>query len=253
VTRVIKLGGRAQNAPELVTALATEWRRPGAQLCVVHGGGEEISAVQRALGGEPAFVGGRRVTTPRDLDIVRMVLSGTANKRLVTALVDQGVWAWGISGEDAGLLEADPLPPELGSAGVPSRVHPDPLELLLKHGYLPVVSPMARNATGPGGLNVNGDDAAAALASALHATELLFVSDVPGVTDGAGTVLSELTISDARELIATGAASGGMAAKLEAAERALATGVRRVRIADMRAVSDPTAGTTITAAREALV
>jgi acetylglutamate kinase len=253
VTRVLKLGGRAQSASVAVQAIASEWKLHPRALCLVHGGGDEISALQLALGIEPSFVGGRRVTTERDLDLVRMVLSGAANKRLVSALLDAGVNAWGISGEDAGILAAEPLPAEFGYAGRPTRVDAAPLRIMLDHGYLPVVSPMARNATGSGALNVNGDDAAAAIAAALGASELVFVSDVSGVSGATGGVVRHISPDGARELIASGAASGGMAAKLEAAAHALAAGVGRVRVADVSAIGDPDAGTTISAAREALV
>lgn len=247
MTRVLKLGGRAQGSSELLEALVAAWTARHSDICLVHGGGDEISALQRALGIEPVFVGGRRATTPRDLELVRMALSGAANKRLVTALVDRGVAAWGISGEDAGLLRATPLPDEFGLAGTPTGVNAAPLQLLLERGYLPVVSPLARNAAGTGALNVNGDDAAAALAAALEADELVFVSDVAGVTGVGGDIHTHLSIADARELIAAGVASGGMAAKLEAAERALKGGVPRVRIAGVAAINDPTVGTVIAA------
>lgn len=248
MTRVLKLGGRAQGSTQLLEALTAAWTARPADLCIVHGGGDEISALQRALGIEPVFVGGRRATTPRDLELVRMALSGAANKRLVTALVDRGVAAWGISGEDAGLLEATPFEaPDFGLAGTPTHVNAAPLQLLLGRGYLPVVSPVARNGSGTGALNVNGDDAAAALAAALGAEELVFVSDVAGVNGAAGGIQAHLSISDARDLIASGVASGGMAAKLEAAERALSGGVKRVRIAGVAAINDPTAGTVIAA------
>jgi acetylglutamate kinase len=254
VTLVVKLGGRAQSGPALVRALASEWQRRGGKLAVLHGGGDEISALQRALGVEPEFVGGRRVTTARDLDLVRMVLSGAVNKRLVAVLNDAGAPAWGVSGEDASILEAVPLPPPFGHAGAPAHVNPEPLRMLLAAGFLPVISPVARNRDGEGALNVNGDDAAAAIAAALEASELLFVSDVPAVSAGDGSHLRSLTLDDARDLVASGVASGGMAAKLEAVARALAGGVARVRIADIHGVTDPNAGTLITAAaREALV
>lgn len=246
MTRVLKLGGRAQGSAELLDAIAAAWSARHSDICIVHGGGDEISALQRALGIEPVFVGGRRATTPRDLELVRMALSGAANKRLVTALVDRGVAAWGISGEDAGMLQATPLANEkLGLAGTPALVNAAPLQLLLERGYLPVVSPVARNAAGTGALNVNGDDAAAALAAALDAEELVFVSDVTGVTGATGDIHRHLNIADARELIAMGVAIGGMAAKLEAAERALEGGVLRVRIAGIAAINDRSAGTVI--------
>jgi acetylglutamate kinase len=243
VTRVLKLGGRAQGSTELLDSLAAAWSARHSDICLVHGGGEEISALQRALGIEPVFVGGRRATTPRDLELVRMALSGAANKRLVAALADRGIAAWGISGEDAALLLAAPLPDALGLAGTPTGVNAASLQLMLERGYLPVVSPVARNAAGTGALNVNGDDAAAAIAAALGAEELLFISDVAGVAGVTGEIQRQLSIAEARELITAGVATGGMAAKLEAAERALGGGVLRVRIAGIAAITDPAAGT----------
>src|SRR5476651_275267 len=104
MTRVVKIGGRAQTNPRLINALREAWKsRPG-ELCVVHGGGDEVSAMQRALGREPVFIGGRRVTSEEDLDLLRMVLSGVVNKRLVNAMVTAGLPAVGISGEDGALI-----------------------------------------------------------------------------------------------------------------------------------------------------
>ncbi len=254
MTRVFKLGGRAQGSSDLVTAIAGEWARGRRDLCIVHGGGDEISALQRALGIEPVFVGGRRATTERDLDLVRMALSGAANKRLVSQLADAGVPAWGLSGEDAGVLQATPLSAEFGFAGSPSQVEPAAIQLILERGYLPIISPVARNASGSGALNVNGDDAAAAIAGALGARELAFVSDVAGVAGSGGGILSHLTVEEALELVAAGVATAGMAAKLQAAGHALAAGVARVRIGGVEMINDSSAGSAITsAAREALV
>lgn len=249
MTRVVKLGGRTQDSAGLAAAIAAAWAASDGGLCVIHGGGDEITALQRAFGVEPAFVGGRRVTTERDLDFVRMALSGLANKRLVAALRGAGVPACGISGEDASLLVARPLDvARFGHAGTPSRVNDGIVRLLLGGGYLPVISPVATSTEGAGALNVNGDDAAAALAVGLAADELLFVSDVTGVFDGAGDVLVELDTQRARELIASGAVTAGMAAKLEAAEAALNGGVARVRIGGSAALCDAGSGTLITTA-----
>lgn len=214
---------------------------------MVHGGGNEISALQRALGSEPAFAGGRRVTSERDLDLVRMALSGLANKRLVAALVAAGAPAVGISGEDAGLITAEPLGvAEFGHVGVPARVNTMLIESLWLSGFLPVVSPVGSSASAPGAaLNVNGDDAAAALAVALGADELLLVADVPGVQDRTGRTISVLGVGEASVLVSQGVAEGGMAAKLEAAHAALAGGVQTVRIADLTALDDAGCGTTI--------
>lgn len=243
--RVVKIGGRAQSDPALAGALARLWRAHPGALCVVHGGGDEISAAQRRMGGQPAFHGGRRITTPDDLDIVRMVLSGAVNKRLVAALLSAGARAVGVSGEDGGLLEATLANGgTLGRVGVPARVDARLLETLLRDGWLPVVSPLARALDGDGGLNVNGDDAAAAIAVALGAAELLLLADVAGVFVD-GSVVPTLDADGAAALIADGTAGGGMAAKLEAATSALARGVARVRIGDLRALTRFDAGTTL--------
>ena len=187
-----------------------------------------------------------------------MALSGSANKRLVSALVSRGVSAVGLSGEDAALLTAAPLDAaKLGCVGEPRRVNVALLRHLLDGGYLPVVSPLSRSdaaaapapapasaAAAPAALNVNGDDAAAVLAAALEAEELLLVADVAGVLVD-GRVVPDLAPADAGRLIGGGAASGGMVAKLEAALTALAGGVARVRIGDVSAIHDPTRGTIV--------
>ncbi|MGI9078924.1 MAG: acetylglutamate kinase [Gemmatimonadaceae bacterium] len=253
MTRVIKIGGRAQRNPATAALLAEAWRREPESLCVVHGGGDDFSALQRALGAKPRFSGGRRVTGARDLDIARMALSGTANKRLVSALVSQGIEAIGISGEDAALIVArrhDDA--SLGYVGVPERVNVRLLRHLLDGGFLPVISPLAREAKRPGTLdsatlNVNGDDAAAAIAAALVADELLLISDVPGVTVN-DAIASTLEAGEIQALIASGDASGGMIAKLEAAIAALRHGVESVRIGDVNALSDTACGTRISLA-----
>ncbi len=245
--RVIKIGGRAQGDAALPGALVAAWRATPGALVVVHGGGDEVSALQRALGGEPTFSGGRRVTTERDLDAVRMMLSGTINKRLVAQLRD--AQAVGISGEDAGLLEAAVTDATLGRVGTPQRVNPALLARLLTGGFLPVVSPLGRDANHPdaAGLNVNGDDAAAAIAVALAADELLLVADVAGVLDDEA-LIPTLDPGQARALIVSGVAQGGMAAKLQAACAALDGGVARVRIGSIAAITDFTAGTIVSRA-----
>lgn len=246
---VVKIGGRAQSSPALASVLAEAWSASPGAMCVVHGGGEEISAMQRRLGGSPGFSGGRRVTSEEDIGVVRMVLSGLVNKRLVSLLVGAGVPAVGISGEDAGFLEAQPLGiEEFGHVGMPGRVNTSLVSALLDAGYLPVISPLARNADGNGALNVNGDDAAAAIAVATSAEELLLVADVDGVIGAEGTVFDVLDVEAARGLIASGTASNGMAAKLEAAHAALAGGVPSVRIAPLAGILDGGLGTTMTLA-----
>jgi acetylglutamate kinase len=248
MTRVIKVGGRPQLDPALPTALAEAQRAAPGSLLVVHGGGDEVSTLQQLYGVEARFSGGRRVTGALDIEIVRMALSGSANKRLVSALIDAGVAAIGLSGEDGGLLTADPLDPaRYGHVGTPSAVNTELLRQLLGSGYLPVVSPVSRSTDPTMGatLNVNGDDAAAAIAAALGADELLLVSDVAGVLLGDQPV-SALGPDDVQRLIDDGTARGGMAAKLQAALSALEGGVQRVRISDIAAIADTDRGTVLT-------
>jgi acetylglutamate kinase len=244
--RVIKIGGRAQGDPALAHAIAAA-AAAGTRLAVVHGGGDEVTALQRALGQTPRFIGGRRATPPEELDVVRMVLSGTVNKRLVRQFLAAGARAAGISGEDAGLLQCDVFGDgSLGAVGEPRHVDPAVLTALMDGGFVPVVSPLGRFADGTG-CNVNGDDAASAIAAALGADELLLVADVPGVLDAHGEPVAHLDRGDVDALVANGTAKGGMVAKLEAAVRALEMGVRRVRIGNLSAIADPNAGSTITA------
>jgi acetylglutamate kinase len=256
---VVKLGGRTQDDPALPAALASAWRAAGGALVVVHGGGDAVSALQRARGATPEFIGGRRVTAAADVDDLRMALSGLANKRLVAALQGAGVPALGLSGEDGRLLAAAPardarlgLVGEFAGMAAERGAYVDArlLRLVLGGGYCPVVSPVSASAHAPSGdgapvaLNVNGDDAAAAIAVALGAAELFFLADVPGVLAG-GAVVGTLDAQGARSLVAGGTAAGGMAAKLEAALDALAAGVGRVRIGDAAALVDAGRGTAV--------
>jgi acetylglutamate kinase len=244
----VKIGGRAQSDPALPRLLA-QVVRAGDELVVVHGGGDEVTALQRRLGSEPTFIGGRRVTTEEDMDVVRMVLSGAVNKRLVRQLLHEGIAAVGISGEDGGLLPARLLDDgALGAVGEPLNADPRPVEALLAAGFVPVVSPLGRHAETGQGLNVNGDDAAAAIAGALGADELLLLADVPGVLDAAGSLVPAIPADAVDGMIASGVARGGMSAKLQAAVRALAAGVSAVRISDVNALLDPEAGTRLTTA-----
>lgn len=249
MTRVIKVGGRVQRDKSFAAVIAEQWDHGAQPLVLVHGGGDAVTQLQRAFGTEARFVGGRRVTSSKDVDIVRMALSGVANKQLVSALVSEGVHAVGISGEDDGLIGATPTNPEkLGHVGEVMTIRPAILHTLLGAGYLPVISPVSRNVSstlGPA-LNVNGDDAAALIAIALEATELVLLSDVPAVLLN-DEVVGTLTADDARALIAGGIATNGMIAKLEAAVVAIEGGVASVRICDLAGVTNVTAGTTLTA------
>ncbi len=248
--RVIKVGGRPQADTALPDAVAAAHHAQPASLIVVHGGGDEVSTLQRLYGVVATFNGGRRVTSALDLEIIRMALSGSANKRLVSALVDRDVAAIGLSGEDAALMSATPVDRDrYGFVGTPTRVATSVLKHLLDGGLLPVISPVSRSGDPSAGpvLNVNGDDAAAAIAVAMHADELLLVSDVAGVrVDGA--TLERLSPDGARRLIEDGTAAGGMGAKLQAALSALEGGVGRVRISDIAAIEQLDRGTVLTRA-----
>jgi acetylglutamate kinase len=249
VTRVVKIGGRAQTDPRLFEMLAAAWQNSSKSLCLVHGGGDEVSAMQRALGRQAVFIGGRRVTSRADLDLLRMVLSGVINKRLVNGLLAKGVPAIGLSGEDGALISAEIIDAELlGFAGRPTAVNVHILQTIIGLGNLPVISPVAydRASNEGGALNVNGDDAAAAVAAALGADELLLIVDVEGVIDEWGVLIPTLTPELARKLLESGTAADGMAAKLEAAQTALGEGVETVRISDLAGLVDGGRGTFIT-------
>lgn len=250
--RVIKIGGRVQRDAGLATALAQLWLDAPGSYCVVHGGGETVSALQTQLGGVPRFVDGRRVTTDRDIEVLRMALSGVANKELVSSLSAKGIEAVGVSGEDASLLVARALDARvLGKVGHVVEVNDVLLHTLLGAGYLPVVSPVSCDGeSGKGGaLNVNADDAAAAIAASIGAEELLLISDVPGVIVG-GFAAATLSASEAEWAVESGTATEGMATKLRAALDALRRGVPQVRIGGLDALLDPALGTTLVAAAQ---
>ncbi len=241
---VVKLGGRVQSDPDLIPAVAALWLAMPGQFAIVHGGGDEVSEMQRRLGREPSFVNGRRITSAEDVDLVRMVLSGTSNKRLVADLIAAGIPAVGISGEDAGLIEAEPIDlAAFGHAGTPVKIRTKIVDTLLMSEFLPVISPVARDIRSSKGaaLNVNGDDAAAALAAAMKA-ELWIIADVAGVLDQNRRVLDSLNKAETETLVASGVVNRGMRAKLEAGFAALEKGATTVRVAGLKAISEPESG-----------
>ncbi len=241
--RVVKLGGNALDRPEWLAACARalEAARP---VVVVHGGGQTVSAWSRRLGLPVERQGGLRVTTPEIAEVVEMVLGGPVSRLLVSALRAAGLDAIGLSGVDGGLLAAAPAAGGLGHVGEIVQVRVPLLETLLRAGLTPVVAPIAPPAGGGRGVpfNVNADDAAAAVAAALRAEELLFVSDVPGALID-GVVHPTLPVAEIEGLIEQGVAIDGMAAKLRAAARAVGAGVRAVRIGDLDMLESATAGT----------
>lgn len=230
---LIKLGGTLLDAPESRQRLAAEIAvvvRSGVKVVVVHGGGKQMTRFLAEKGIESQFVNGLRVTSAEILDAVLKVFAGSVNHQLVAAFAAAGVPAVGLSGMDAFLVEAERMSADLGFVGRPVRSNPALLDLLTAHAYLPVVACVAGDRQG-NFYNVNADQMAVVCASALHAGKLLFLTDVEGVKDDAGRVLPSLTQADVRALIESGIASGGMRAKLEAANTALEQGVREVVIA----------------------
>jgi acetylglutamate kinase len=183
-----------------------------------------------------------------------MVLSGLVNKELVSRFAAEGLNAVGISGEDAATIVATPIDASgLGRAGKPVTVKSDLIEMLLDGGYLPVISPLAvENGAVDETLNVNADDAAAAIAISVCASELLLVADVAGVLDEHGNAVAYLDQGNAGELIERGVINRGMKAKLDAGYSALAGGVRRVRISTLDGITDLDLGTILTFAQSAI-
>jgi len=244
-TRVVKLGGNELDRPAWLAACARALVRLD-PVVVVHGGGRAVSALSRRLGLPVEKRGGRRVTTLEVAEVVELVMGGPVNRQVVAALRAAGLDAVGLSGVDGGLLTARPALGDLGHVGEIADVRVALLESFLLAGLTPVIAPMAPDASGAEGppLNVNADDAAAAIAGALRAAELLLVSDVPGV-EVDGTIRPALEAGDVETLIELGVAADGMAAKLRAATAALRAGARAVRIGDLHLLDDARAGTRI--------
>lgn len=240
---VVKVGGNEVDDAAWLERLASAIAGFDGPVVLVHGGGKEVTALQRTLGAEPEWKDGLRVTSPEGMRAVAMVLSGLVNKRIVSALLTAGADAVGISGEDGGLLRAKVARGgAMGRIGEIERVRAELLRAWLAQGLTPVVSPVSRGPDG-GALNVNADDAAAAVAASVEADELLFVSNVPGVLAD-GETLKDVAAEEVERLIEDGTAQGGMAPKLRAAARAAGT-VARVRIGGLEMLKDSTAGTRI--------
>lgn len=243
---VVKVGGNEIDDTTWTARLAEAVAAFGGPIVLVHGGGKEVSELQRVLGAEPEWREGLRVTTPEAMRAVSMVLSGVVNKRLTSTLITAGVRAVGISGEDAGTLQAVPARGgQMGRTGEIADVDVRLLHALLAEGYTPVVSPVSRGPEGSA-LNVNADDSAAAVAAALEAQTFLLVSNVPGVLQD-GAPLEEVDSEVLETLISDGVATGGMVPKLRAGLRASAGGVVNVRIGDLSMLTDDRSGTRLIA------
>lgn len=241
-TLLIKYGGNAmideglkRQVMQDIALLHTVGIRP----VLVHGGGPEISSLMKQMGHEPSFVGGLRVTDAATMEIVEMALTGKANKAIVALLNSQGARAVGLSGKDANLLVArkrESARGDLGFVGDVVKVNAQLLTLLADNGYVPVVSSVAIGEDGES-YNVNADHAAGAIAAALGAEKLIVLTDVEGVyRDFAdkSSLISELTLSEARAMIADGRAEKGMIPKLEACILAVEGGVERAHLIDGR-------------------
>jgi len=236
-TVVIKLGGHAMGSDEAMTSFARDvvlMQQVGANPVIVHGGGPMINAMLERLNIQSDFVNGKRVTDAATMEVVEMVLSGLVNKRIVQAIGAQGGRAVGLSGKDAQLLTCTQTNPELGFVGTPSVVDASILEDLFSSNIIPVIAPLGAGENGET-FNINGDTAAGAIAGALKADRLLLLTDVAGVKNADGEVLTEMTAAQIRELTADGTIAGGMIPKTETALDAIKEGVRAVVILDGRA------------------
>lgn len=229
---LIKLGGTLLDSDESRERLAreiTEVSRREA-VAVVHGGGKQMTRFLAERGIESRFVNGLRVTTPEVLDAVVKVFAGTVNAQLVSAFRAAGARPVGLSGLDAGLVDAELLSAELGRVGKPVHSDGRVLEVLIQGGFLPVIACVAGDDRG-GIYNVNADQMAVACARGFGAEKLIFLTDVDGVRDGAGEIVATLTAQQALKLIEDGVATGGMQAKLEAAVLGLNQGIAEIYIA----------------------
>lgn len=229
---LIKIGGAHIDTSESRLSVAEKLAavvKAGHQTVVVHGGGKQLSRYLREHGIESEFRGGFRVTPPHILDAVIRTLAGLVNHRLLAALQQQGVRAVGLSGIDAGLVQARRLSEELGAVGEVERVDASVIELLSANGYLPTVACIAGGGQGAV-FNVNADQMAVACAGGFKADRLVFLTDVEGVLDGEGRRITTLAADEALRLIETGVAKGGMEAKLRAAVAGIARGIPEVRI-----------------------
>lgn len=236
-TVVIKLGGHAMGSDEAMEEFARDvvlMRQVGVNPVIVHGGGPMINAMLKQLQITSEFVNGKRVTDAATMEVVEMVLSGLVNKRIVQAINRQGGRAVGLSGKDATLITCTQTDPELGFVGTPDIVNPQLLRDLTEKEYIPVIAPLG---AGRGGetFNINGDTAAGAIAAALKADRLLLLTDVAGVKDANGDVVTDLTSSQIKEMTENGTIAGGMIPKTETAVDAIAGGVRAAVILDGRA------------------
>jgi acetylglutamate kinase len=244
-TIVVKFGGNAMVSPELQRAFAEDMvylRYAGIKPVVVHGGGPQIGEMLKRMGIKSEFKAGLRVTDKATVEIVEMVLAGSINKEIVALINAEGEWAIGLCGKDGNMVFAEKAKPrmidpdsnieqliDLGFVGDPVEVDRTLLDLLARSEMIPVIAPVAPGRDGET-YNINADTFAGAIAGALSATRLLFLTDVPGVLDRSGRLIDELTLAQARQLIVDGTISGGMIPKVQTCIDALERGVAGVVI-----------------------
>ena len=245
-TIVVKYGGHAMGDPELARCFARDivmLKQAGVNPVVVHGGGPQIGKMLDKLSIKSEFADGLRITDKPTVDVVEMVLSGSINKEIVAAIAREGGNAVGISGKDAHLMTARKIDKktvtdpgsnlmkavDMGYVGEPEKVNPYIIDVFTKSDLIPVVAPLAVSAEGET-LNVNADTFASSLAQALKAKRLLLLTDVDGVLDKQGKLISELTVENARSLIADGTITGGMIPKVEGCIAVVEAGVQAVVI-----------------------
>ena len=234
---VVKFGGNAMGDADAMAEFARDivlMKQVGMNPVVVHGGGPMINQMLDKLGIKTEFVRGQRVTDKDTVEVVEMVLTGLVNKRIVQAIMDEGGRAVGLSGKDDDLMVAEALNPELGFVGRPVEMNVQVLRDLNAAGIIPVVAPVATGMDMLETFNVNGDTAAGAIAGALKADRLLLLTDVPGIKDATGEVVTQLSPDQVRAMIADGTIQGGMIPKAETALMAVEQGVRAVVILDGR-------------------
>jgi len=238
-TVVIKYGGSAMEDPALADLFAQDvvlMRLVGMNPVVVHGGGPQISDLMRRLGKEPEFVDGLRVTDAETVDIVRMALVGKVNREIVAAVNQHGSYAVGLSGEDAGLITVGPRDERLGFVGDVRRIDPAILQRLLREELIPIVATVGVDEAGQA-YNVNADTVAGAIAEALTAEKLVYLTNVTGLYRDLAdeeSLISHIDATGLRDVIETGAISEGMIPKLRSCVDALKAGVARAHILDGR-------------------
>lgn len=225
---VIKIGGATFGNHDPILEDIVALQKKGRSLVVIHGGGNMVTSWLKKQGIETRFVQGERVTDKPSLEVVTAVLGGLANKQIVATINNLGGKAVGISGIDGNMVQSRLANPELGYVGAIVKIDTAILQSLLKDGFIPVVSPVTsysvdRPADAPLMLNINGDPLAGEIAAALGAEKLIFLTDVEGVLNQDGKLLSELNIAQTKELLQSGTASGGMIPKLNACLKVAAT------------------------------